>query len=254
MDQYRSFVITMKNREDQAKSIHDRLSSMGSDVTIVEAVDGQLISDYEFSKMVGPRVDCFKSKHPMSKGELGCWLSHRRAWQKISEGPADFAFIFEDDVVINDDISPLAHALSEMDAWDVVKLYKRKSGRPMFGIPVSDHLRLTSSFSATSGTFAYAIKRQTAKRLLDSHSMFSAPIDGELRFRYRNRLKMFDLDRNLVEHDPNSCSIIEPHRSLKKERSRQKSTLSVFLCNSIHFFSSLFDNLLYLTFYRLRLL
>ena len=54
MAKYRSFIITMKDREDHAKAILDRLCDFGSYATIVDAVDGQGISDDAFNRLVGP--------------------------------------------------------------------------------------------------------------------------------------------------------------------------------------------------------
>jgi|GEM_PF-4715343 len=242
MAKYRSFIITMKDREDRAKAILDRLSGFGSYATIVEAVDGRGISDDTFNKLVGRRVNCRKSRRLMSKGELGCWLSHKKAWRELGKETADFAFIFEDDVVVMGDLTPIANALERMDGWDIVKLYRKKKRRPLFRRPVGEGLELTASFSATSGTFAYAIRREVAERLDTSREEFQSPIDVEFRFRSRNRIRVFDCSEDLVIHDPNSRSTIEPNRSLQRTRFKEEERLWKLLCNAIHFFSNLYDN------------
>jgi len=252
MAKFRSFIITMKDREDHAKAILNRLCDFGSYATIVEAVDGQSISDDAFNRLVGRHVNCRKSKRLMSKGELGCWLSHKKAWRELGKDTADFAFIFEDDVIIIDDLTPIANALERMEGWDIVKLYRKKTRRPLFKRPIGDGLALTASFSATSGTFAYAIRREVAERLDKSHEQYQSPIDVEFRFRSRNRIRVLDCSEDLVIHDPNSRSTIEPHRSLQRTQFKEEDRVWKLLCNAIHFFSTLYDNSKYFLFHEYR--
>lgn len=248
MAKYRSFIITMKDREDHAKAILDRLRDFGSYATIVEAVDGQSISDEAFIRLVGRRVNCLKSKRLMSKGELGCWLSHKKAWRELGKETADFAFIFEDDVIIMDDLTPIANALERLDGWDIVKLYRKKTRRPLFKRQIGNGLALTASFSASSGTFAYAIRREVAERLYESHEEYQSPIDVAFRFRSRNRIRVLDCSEDLVIHDPNSSSTIEPHRSHRRTQLKEEGRVWKLLCNAVHFFSALYDNSKYFLF------
>ena len=130
-----------------------------------------------------------------------------------------------DRVVVMGDLTPIANALERMDGWDIVKLYRKKKRRPLFRRPVGEGLELTASFSATSGTFAYAIRREVAERLNTSHEEFQSPIDVEFRFRSRNRIRVFDCSEDLVIHDPNSHSTIEPNRSLQRTRFKEEERL-----------------------------
>lgn len=244
--QYRSFIITMKDRADRAKAIQKRLAGFGSCATIVEAVDGREIPDDEFAQLANSRGNCPRSKRLITKGELGCWLSHKKTWRMVSDEDWNFAFIFEDDVEISEDLSSLANALSLIEDWDIVNLYRKKSRRPLFRRELEDGLALTTSFSATSGTFAYAITRDAAQRLFDSHPTFAAPIDVELRLRSRNRIKVYDLNKDLVVHDAESKSIIEPDRLLERTEARSRSSISHTFCSLMFFMQNLQDNIRYL--------
>ncbi|TPM24261.1 glycosyltransferase family 25 protein [Mesorhizobium sp. B2-3-5] len=60
---------------------------------------------------------------PLTEAEVCCFLSHRRCWQIIVDGPDQYGAVFEDDVVFSHD----AGSLLADDIWiprgaDVVKL------------------------------------------------------------------------------------------------------------------------------------
>ena len=60
---------------------------------------------------------------PLTDAEICCFLSHRRCWRIIADGPDRYGVVFEDDVVFSHD----AGAVLADDNWvprdaDVVKL------------------------------------------------------------------------------------------------------------------------------------
>ena len=70
----------------------------------IEAVDGKYLSDREFTQL-------YSADHPnayyktLSKAEVACYLSHRRACQAIIDNKLDFAIIIEDDVELLDNFT-----------------------------------------------------------------------------------------------------------------------------------------------------
>jgi glycosyl transferase family 25 len=57
--------------------------------------------------------------------EIGCYLSHMKAWRRIAEDEAPGGFIFEDDFAATEALVPVLLALSEdrTGDWDMAKLF-----------------------------------------------------------------------------------------------------------------------------------
>ena len=64
-------------------------------------------------------------KLPLVPAEIGCYLSLRKAWERIAEGDAEGGFIFEDDLNAAPDLAPILEALSSdsTEDWIMVKLF-----------------------------------------------------------------------------------------------------------------------------------
>ena len=242
---YRSFVIAMKEREDRAEAIKKELILLGSHATIVEAVDGAQISESEFAELVSQQINCWRSKRILSKGELGCWLSHRRVWNIIRNENIEFAFVFEDDVIFDADVTIIAKIAAAIKDWDIIKLYRKNEIRTGNIENVDQEIVLTNSFSATSGTFAYCITKEAAKRLYLRHNRFLAPIDVELKFRYRNKIRLFDLNKDICRHDEAVSSTIEPGRRRERTKMGSWKFIEKARCDLIQFLSQLYDNVRY---------
>ncbi len=116
----------------------------------------------------------------LSANEIGCFLSHRRAWKSIAEGQSDFAAVFEDDICLSRDASELL----ANDHWipprtDLIKIetFNRKVLlKPPF-VPVPGGRQLAKLAYQHYGTAGYIVSRTSAARLLAATKTFSVPVD-----------------------------------------------------------------------------
>ena len=118
----------------------------------------------------------------LSKGEIACFLSHRKCWEKIcgSDNPNAYAVVLEDDVVFSKD----AVAFFEDPAWipadaDIVKL-EVLTRKLIIDTKPTATLRGKAVFrfySSNLGTAAYIISKKAAKKLLQMTEKFYVPID-----------------------------------------------------------------------------
>ena len=98
----KKFVINLEKRIDR-KAHFLRMNSMLGDVEFIEAVDGSTLtldkllrSGFDTDRMWR---DPFKNRR-ITKGEVGCFLSHARAWKKCVELNEPI-MVFEDDAIVN---------------------------------------------------------------------------------------------------------------------------------------------------------
>ncbi|PBB26197.1 glycosyl transferase [Mesorhizobium sp. WSM4308] len=120
---------------------------------------------------------------PLTETEVCCFLSHRRCWKTIAEGPDKYGAVFEDDVVFSQD----AGGVLADDSWvppdaDIVKLETFLS-RVRLG---SRHIPVKNGYSARRllgqhlGSCGYVISKSAAYGLLRNTERFRAAVDVAL--------------------------------------------------------------------------
>merc|ERR1712224_714859 len=80
------------------------------------AVDGLQLTKEQMQQKVQQRASWF-----CTPGMIGCFLSHRRAWERVCNESLDLAIVFEDDVRLFPDFAKsLQRLLDELPLdWDV---------------------------------------------------------------------------------------------------------------------------------------
>lgn len=155
------------------------LEAAGVAFVIVRAVDGQLLSQDDIDSVYVPRP----ADVPLTKGEVGCFLSHRACFERIAADIDPYAVILEDDMHISRDFAGICADSGWIPAGaDLVKLetsYKYGSLVEIdrHGVPVGDGRRCHRLHGWVSGTGAYVVSRDAASKLLDMTAKFETPID-----------------------------------------------------------------------------
>lgn len=99
----KSLVINLERRADRLSHFSDHNAKHLSDWDVIRAVDGseltiEKINEIGFDTNKNWRDPIRKTK--LSRGEVGCFMSHWKAWQKCVE-LAEPVIIFEDDAVVS---------------------------------------------------------------------------------------------------------------------------------------------------------
>lgn len=175
------YLINMENDEIRLKKSVSILSEIGMDFERIEAIDGRKLSVSDIEKSYDESLNnrCFK--HPLLHAEIGCYLSHRLAWQKIVDGESEGAFIFEDDFSVTGDLKTVIRAVTnDKQPWDIIKLYTRRPHKKMFHAKsLGKSHKLVKPYNIPNTTLAYAIKRDAAKKLLEEKLPFYRPVDED---------------------------------------------------------------------------
>lgn len=93
MSDIKKFVINLKRRPDRLELFKKRCPF--NDVNVIEGFDGKNIKD-ETSAIEQDIATRFTGLNP---GEIGCFLSHLRVFNKIRKENIPYALIFEDDAL-----------------------------------------------------------------------------------------------------------------------------------------------------------
>lgn len=189
------FVINLDSSVERLKSSELRLKERGFKFERISAVNGkQLVCD-EIEKNYSKKKNKKEYHKELTRGEIGCYLSHRKAWQKIVDDKIEYAIILEDDFTIVGDINKTISTLNRIDfEWDYIKLatYKKRTRNIAFSQPINN-MNLVLFNKAMAGTCAQVVSYSGAKKLLLNSAQFGRPIDIDLQYWWEKNIELFAL-------------------------------------------------------------
>ena len=157
------FVISI--RPHRLIPLKQQLRGLARYVHSWKGVDGHRLNRRNLIKS-----DQMNSKSKLKRGEMGCFLSHKRIWQTVAKRKPHFAFVMEDDmrwtrgyVHARGAIARAVAQVSKADPnWDLLILGRNPRKRKNLERVGKDVVR-TSDFW---GMFAYLIRPKGARKLL----------------------------------------------------------------------------------------
>lgn len=116
-----AFYINLDSRTDRHENIEKQLSALGLKAQRISASVGRELTKEQMSFVNFEDFYCLM-KRPISSGEIGCALSHRRVWHSIVEQDINYALILEDDVTIDKRLIELLKKDSFYSNYDFINL------------------------------------------------------------------------------------------------------------------------------------
>lgn len=205
------FVVNLDKDKDKKEKIKNECRNAELDYEIISAVDGRELSYNELKSKVHP-----VSLNYLSKGEIGCVLSHQRIYKRILDDDIDYALILEDDVELSQDIKVFLKeflSVKDKNKGDVFLLYP--SGLRFLNrrINVSHDYFFYEAYNS-SCAHGYIISNKAAKKLIRINTPIILVADAWLWFYQISLLKVYVLNKELVRaYDVDkSLSTIETER------------------------------------------
>ena len=101
----KAYIINLEKASHRREYMKNVLETMPYlNYEFIQAVDGNRLSDFEKQNIFDRRKFFNRYLRNPSNGEIGCTLSHQKCYQKVLDGEENYSFIFEDDLIINEDI------------------------------------------------------------------------------------------------------------------------------------------------------
>lgn len=175
--------INLDRRPDRNEHVKKELKKINFNGKIerISAVDGKNIDlnnvDHLFSQRTinEAKVENPKFVNPgsfMTRGAMGCALSHRNAYINILNGNDDKVLILEDDIIVDDNFNEkIKEYLKHISDYDM--LYLGYHNEHYGSIQINDYYIKPANI--VYGLFAYIIDKRIADKLLN---MF--PIDRQI--------------------------------------------------------------------------
>ena len=98
-----AFVISLERSQLRYKHAQSLLSQIPLASEILPAMDGTAMTVEQRAAVYDRSLHQPMYPFSLNPGEIGCFLSHRKAWQQISQRKLDAGLVLEDDVSIDDE-------------------------------------------------------------------------------------------------------------------------------------------------------
>ena len=190
---YKCFIIHLKRAKNRKPYVDNIISKLNLTSEIIDAVDGKLLTDknvlnhYSETPLYSPSYP-FK----VNKGEVGCFLSFRKAWQKIVDQKLSAGLIFEDDVSLDLDAfnESLTSAFKWIDEYGYIQFQVRDIPKNSKSIKSYQGVHLLQPMPTLLRCSAQLVSYSTAKKLLEITKRFDRPVDGLLQLNWDTKINI----------------------------------------------------------------
>lgn len=190
---FKILVINLESSADRLVSMQAQCDRLGLTFERVAAVRGSELSPAEKAEVYDLDTNTNKYDKVLNDGEIGCYMSHYRCWEKILSDDLDFALILEDDGILTDEMPKYLEKLADtFTEWDYIKFsHGRKPKEDVASVDIGDGLTIGQCIKLPSTTTGQLVSRDGAKKLLKHALPIARPIDMDIQYWYEKSLRCF---------------------------------------------------------------
>ncbi|KAJ7993017.1 hypothetical protein DPEC_G00268080 [Dallia pectoralis] len=179
------FLINLKRRTDRRQRMLNTMASLGLQATLTDAVDGKALNTSQLQALGIEMIPGYKDPYSgrvLTRGEIGCFLSHHSTWVQMVERGLSKVLVLEDDVRFEPRFKRrIITIMEEVEKvqldWDLIyvgrkRMQVRQPERSVEG--VNNLVEADYSY----WTLGYALSSQGARKLLAAQAFSKMlPVD-----------------------------------------------------------------------------
>lgn len=172
-------LINLDRSTERLKQIKQQLDKLNISFERVVAVDANTLSELTFDFVKTPN---YEYPYPLTKGEVACFLSHKKCWELIVSSNEDWTLVLEDnafitprlcDYIIDKEWIPTECELIQLTHTDL-PTYTNKV------LEIPNNTLMKTVYSSPFGTSAYLISKKAASIALEHSKVLRSPVDNFL--------------------------------------------------------------------------
>ncbi|MGU3574511.1 glycosyltransferase family 25 protein [Brucellaceae bacterium C25G] len=193
--QIKAFIIHLQRATDRRVQVEHLRDQLPVETEIIEAVDNQNLSDQDISGVYHRALHKPAYPFTLSRNEIACFLSHRKAWQAIVDQNLDAGFVVEDDIALTTDFGKCFATAQEMltqkdDCFIRFPFRDREEGDVIF---TDSDVKVLRPRHVGLGMVAQLVSRQAALKLLKNTVVFDRPVDTFAQMNWITQVDMLTL-------------------------------------------------------------
>ncbi len=203
-----TYYINLDRSTKRKKEIEKQIKHLSTEKNRTSAVDARNIENYDLERIVDfdnlNRYSFRADDESIHSGTIACMLSHKKTWSEFLRSDYEYAFILEDDAVL--DHKQINSILKQLplykDSWDIAKfsIEGYTNAIKLFEIDGIDFL---IPLNHTDSAAAYVINRKAADQLLNYSYKLKMPSDYHIERNWELGLKLVIASPNLVHQKYN---------------------------------------------------
>jgi glycosyl transferase family 25 len=184
-------VISLVGSDERQKKVKSELDKTNLSWRFLDAIRGSALTSppIEYSAEKVKRLLGFE----LTSNELGCFLSHKKAWQECVDKNM-ITIIFEDDFYLLPHFKGVVQFLSNnLAIWDAVRLQGLNNVRQELIQDVGE-FSLVRNLGDAVGATAYIVKPHVAKKLIAAANDIYEPLDHFLEHHQKHQLTILAIN------------------------------------------------------------
>lgn len=216
-----TFIVNLKDNIDRRNRMKNQLNNSNFNYQFIEAVKGSDLTDEQIKSKVQDYPNCL-----LTKGEIGCALSHINIYQKMVDESIEYALVLEDDAIVPKNLEKTINGIIRQDIKHNRNVYLLSEV-----ISYIENKKLHSNiYSAyhACGAHGYLINFKAAKKLLSALNPIRYEADMWWIFRFRRYVNIYCAIPHLIDtiDENKSDSALEMERAkVQKEREIYRTKL-----------------------------
>ena len=229
IDELQCYVINLDRSKKRMSEFSEAFSGTNLKVKRIAAVDGNLINIKSFADDNLCRKKMGRSIQP---GEVGCFLSHKKALEIFLSTDLEYAIVFEDDAIPIDGFRDILESLIEKFLENNKKTAAINLGAVDFKyssrvLPIKNNIvRCAHRFPMLATGVLWT--RSGAKKFLENASVVTMPYDNFLRFLFSGTNSVFSLQPPII-HSSGIESDIEARNDSRRRSTQNRSKYYFFI-------------------------
>lgn len=180
----KAFIIHLARASDRRPQVAKLVQELPVKTEVIDAVDSRTLPEADIKRAYKRKLHAPRYPFELSKNEIACFLSHRKAWQAIVDQGLDAGFVIEDDIELTDVFNAAFQAVTnhfEPGSFVRFTFRDREQGREVFR---NDQLRIIIPNPIGLGMVAQLVSFDAAKKLLAATEQFDRPVDTTVQMRW----------------------------------------------------------------------